>query len=83
MELLTPGVGLILWLVGVSLISLVLFVIAVVCLVKHRIAAVDKLLWFAIILCIPLVGSGIYLVRHYSSAKRQRSKYSICILKLC
>ncbi|SKC76829.1 PLDc N-terminal domain-containing protein [Ohtaekwangia koreensis] len=72
MELLTPGVGLIVWLI-VSLLNLVLFVIAVVLLVKQRIPAVDKLLWFAIILCIPIIGSGIYLVSGYSSAKRERS----------
>ena len=59
MELLTPGIGLILWLI-VSLLNLVLFVIAVVLLVKQRIPAVDKLLWFAIILGIPIIGSGIF-----------------------
>ena len=72
MELLTPGVGLIVWFI-VSLLNLVLFVFAAVLLVRQRIPAVDKLLWFAIILGIPIIGSGIYLVSGYSSVKGERS----------
>jgi uncharacterized membrane protein len=61
MELLMPSVGLIIWSI-LSVISLVLTVIALVNVLRSQFKdSTSKLIWVAVILFMPLIGSILYL----------------------
>jgi uncharacterized membrane protein len=61
MELLMPSVGLIIWSI-LSVISLVLTVIALVNVLRSEFKdSTSKLIWVAVILFMPLIGSILYL----------------------
>jgi hypothetical protein len=61
MELVTPGMGLLVW----QVISLSVFILPIICLVsifKNDFKNNDKLIWVIVVVFIPLIGSILYFL---------------------
>lgn len=71
MELLTPGIGLILWQI-IFLVIVSMLMMALVHVMRRRIPAWDKALWILLIVCLPLIGLTVYFVTYYTTRKFQR-----------
>jgi hypothetical protein len=72
MELLTPGVGLILWLIIILLVMLPAIVVALVHLMRRQIPIMDKTLWILLIVCLPCIGMVVYFITYYTIDRVQR-----------
>lgn len=71
MDLLTPGIGLILWLIILFMMVPVL-ILTLVHLMRRRIPVSDKALWILLIVCLPLIGILVYFITYYITPKLDR-----------
>ncbi len=71
MELLTPGIGLILWLIILFMMVPVL-ILTLVHLMRRKIPVSDKVLWIFLIVCLPFIGAVVYFATYYTTHKFQR-----------
>jgi hypothetical protein len=71
MELLTPGIGLILWLIILFMMVPVL-ILTLVHLMRRRMPVSDKALWILLIVCLPFIGAVVYFLTYYTTPKFQR-----------
>ena len=69
MELLTPGIGLLLWLI---ILFVMVPALTVVHLMRRKMPGSDKVLWIFLIVCVPVIGIVVYFVAYYTIHKFQR-----------
>jgi hypothetical protein len=70
MELLTPGIGLILWLI-ILLVMLPVLILTLVHLMRRKIPVSEKALWILLIVFMPFIGIVVYFVTYYTTRKYQ------------
>lgn len=71
MELLSPGIGLFLWLM-VVFCMVPLLIVALVHLMRRRLPASEKALWVLLIVVMPFIGIVVYFLAYYTTNKSQR-----------
>ena len=72
MQLVTPELGLIVWLI-LSIVLLILPVLTLIDLLRNRFVNNDKLVWTIVVVFLPLIGSVLY----WTIGRKQKIKGSV------
>jgi len=62
MDLVTPGIGLIVWLI-ILLTALILPIICLYSILSNKFNENDKIIWVLVVIFIPIIGSVLYLIK--------------------
>ncbi len=61
MELLTPDYSILIWTIGIGLLNLILFLVALISILKNEFTdSTIKLMWVLIVLFVPFFGPIVY-----------------------
>ena len=71
MELLTPGIGLILWMI-ILLVMVPALIVTLVHLMRRKIPVSEKALWILLIVFMPVIGVVVYFFTYYITSRIQR-----------